>query len=69
MADTDDINKRLVRLETESAVDNERYKNIVGRLEKIENGMSKLLWLVIAIIVGGVTNFILQGGLNASQIP
>lgn len=59
-----EMDKRVTKLEMDRAVEAERYQNIIRRLDKIEGGMSKLLWLVIAIITGGVMNFILSGGLN-----
>jgi hypothetical protein len=59
-----EMEKRVTKLETDRAVEAERYANIIRRLDKIEGGMSKLLWLVIAIIAGGIMNFIMNGGLN-----
>ncbi len=59
-----EIEYRINSLEKDGAVDAERYGSIIRRLDKIEAIMSKLMWLVVAVIVAGVMKFILDGGLN-----
>ena len=73
------VEKRLTSLEltvaameTERAVSEEkrkfmeaRFNQIDRRLEKIDGHVSRLVWLIIAAIVGGVMSFLLQGGVGA----
>lgn len=59
-----DIERRLTTLERDHAVDGERYRNIEKRLDRIDGHIAKLVWLIIAAIVGGLMAFIMQGGLN-----
>ena len=63
MPDSDSLERRIAKLEVDAAVDAERNANLNRRLDKIEAGLSKLLWLVVALILGGVVNFVLNGGL------
>ena len=63
MSDSNSLERRIAKLEVDAAVDAEKNANVVRRLDKIEAGLSKLLWLVIALILGGIVNFILNGGL------
>ncbi len=70
------VEKRLTSLEltvaameTERAVSEEkrkfmdaRFSQIDRRLEKIDGHVSRLVWLIIAAIVGGVVSFLMQGG-------
>lgn len=54
-------------LMTAGAVENERHKTIVKRLDRIDGHINKLMWLIIAAIVGGLMQFMLGGGLNAGS--
>ena len=63
MPDNNGLERRIAKLEVDAAVDAEKNANLNRRLDKIEAGLSKLLWLVIALILGGVVNFVLNGGL------
>ena len=63
MPDNNGLERRIAKLEVDAAVDAEKNANLNRRLDKIEAGLSKLLWLVIALILGGIVNFILNGGL------
>jgi hypothetical protein len=63
-----DVELRLSKLETDGAVDAERYSGIIRRLEKIESILSNLVWLVITIVVAGILKFILDGGLNLPSV-
>ncbi|MEX0286745.1 MAG: hypothetical protein AB3N23_19235 [Paracoccaceae bacterium] len=56
-------------LETERAVSEEkrkfmeaRFNQIDTRLERIDGHISRLVWLIIAAIVGGVMSVVMQGG-------
>ena len=56
-------------LETERAVSDEkrkfmetRFGQIDRRLEKIEGHMARLVWLIIAAILGGFMSFVMQNG-------
>lgn len=55
---------RITKLEVKSAVDHERHTAIVGRLDRIDGHVSKLVWLILASIVAAVLSFILRGGLQ-----
>lgn len=71
------VEKRLTSLElsvaameTERAVGEEkrkfmeaRFNNIDQRLEKIDGHISRLVWLIIAAILGGFMSIVMQGGL------
>ncbi|MEO1138585.1 MAG: hypothetical protein AAFW87_03925 [Pseudomonadota bacterium] len=71
------VEKRLTSLElsvsameTEWAVSEEkqkfmeaRFNHIDRRLEKIEGHISRLVWLIITAILGGLMSFVLQGSL------
>ena len=59
-----DVDRRLSKLETDGAVDAERYGSIIRRLEKIEGILSKLMWLVVTIIIAGILRFAMAGGLS-----
>lgn len=53
---------RLTKLEVKSAVDYERHVAVVARLDRIDNHMSKLVWLMITGIVGAIMAFLIRGG-------
>lgn len=58
---------RLTKLETHTAVAEERAKHIQTSLTKIESGQSWLIRLIIgAIILAGIA-FAMKGGLNVVQ--
>ncbi|MEM1374154.1 MAG: hypothetical protein AAGF78_07220 [Pseudomonadota bacterium] len=60
----------LVRqMETQRAVDQEkqkfieeRFNRLDQRLVKIEGHTSRLVWLIIAAIIGGLMSFVMRGG-------
>ena len=59
------------RLQTERAVDlekqkfmEERFNQLDTRLDTIDGHVSRLVWLLIATIIGGFMSFIFQGGLT-----
>lgn len=55
------------QLQTAGAVENERHKSIVKRLDRIDGHINKLMWLIIAAIIGGLMQFMFSGGLNAGS--
>ncbi len=64
------IEAAIIRLETERAVNEEKQKFMEGRfnqidtkLMRIDGHISRLVWLIIAAIVGGFMSFIMQGNL------
>lgn len=63
-----DTEKRLVKLETDRAVEAERYGQIVRRLDKLDNGVSKILWIIGGAILAGFVSFMLRGGLNVPGV-
>jgi cob(I)alamin adenosyltransferase len=59
----------VATMETDRAVSEEklkfmnaRFDQIDRRLEKIDGHVSRLVWLIIAAMVGGVMSFLMQGG-------
>lgn len=41
----------------------EQFQRVNNRFNKLDQNISKLVWLVIAAILGGVMSFIMKGGL------
>lgn len=63
----------VAAMETERAVSEEkrkfmeaRFSHIDRRLEKIEGHISRLVWLIIAAIMGAGMSFVLSGGVSLS---
>lgn len=52
--------ERLTKLEVNSAVDHERHKNILKRLDRIDGHISKLVWLIITAIIGAFMTFLIR---------
>ena len=59
----------VAAMETERAVSEQkqkfmeaRFNQIDTRLEKIDGHVSRLVWLIITAILGGLMSFVLQGG-------
>lgn len=63
----DDVEGRVGRLETADAVAVERDKHIQASLTKIELTLSRLAWLVVTALAGGVLTWVVQGGLFRGQ--
>ncbi len=62
------IEAASVRLETERAVNAEKQKRLDGRfnhidlrLDRIDALISRLVWLIVAAIVGGLMSFLVEG--------
>ncbi|MGV2975693.1 hypothetical protein AB1P65_09570 [Roseibium alexandrii] len=62
------MDARVTKLETDRAVEAERYQNIVKRLDRLDNGVSKILWIIGGAIIAGFVSFMLRGGLNVPGI-
>ncbi len=65
------VEAALGALETERAVSEEkrkfmeaRFNQIDRRLERIDGHISRLVWLIIAAIVGGIMSFLMTGGVG-----
>ena len=63
------IGLTVAAMETERAVSEEkrkfmeaRFTHIDRRLEKIDNHISRLVWLIIAAIMGAGMSFVMSGG-------
>ena len=59
----------VAAMETDRAVSEEklkfmnaRFDQIDRRLEKIDGHISRLVWLIIAAMVGGFVSFLMKGG-------
>ena len=64
------IGLTVAAMETERAVSEEkrkfmeaRFNQIDQRLEKIDGHVSRLVWLIIAAIVGAAMSFVMSGGI------
>ena len=62
------MESRVTKLETDRAVEAERYLNIVKRLDRLDNGVSKILWIIGGAIIAGFVSFMLRGGLNVPGV-
>ncbi|TCT37441.1 hypothetical protein EDC90_101818 [Martelella mediterranea] len=60
----DTLNLRLSKVEMDAAVLDERLRGIQASLTKIENILSKIVWLFAAGIIGAIVTFVVKGGLN-----
>lgn len=58
------LEERVSKLEIKSAVDHERHNSIVKRLDRIDGHISKLVWLIVAAIIGAFMTFMIGGGLS-----
>ena len=63
----DQHDTRLTKLETHTAVAAERAEHIQKSLDKIENGQSWLIRLVIGAMILAAVAFAIKGGLNVGQ--
>ena len=54
----------MTRLETSEAVAAERMKHIQESLRSIDANNSRIVWLIITAIIGGLMAFLLNGGLK-----
>lgn len=57
------VEKRVSALEIISAVETERFNSLINRLDRIDGHIGKLVWLVIAAILGAFMSFVIKGGL------
>ncbi len=60
----------IATMETDRAVSEEkrkfmeaRFNQIDRRLDKIDGHISRLVWLIIAAILGGFMSFVMQGSM------
>lgn len=60
----DTLTIRIGKVEMDAAVLDERLRGIQASLTKIENILSKIVWLFAAGIIGAIVTFIIKGGLN-----
>jgi len=60
---TPNLEPRVRKLEERLAVVEQRDKEIIFRLEKIEATLTRVNWLIVSAIVAGIMGFIMKGGL------
>jgi len=60
---TSNLETRVRKLEERLAVVEQRDKEIIFRLEKIESTLTRVNWLIVSAIVAGIMGFIMKGGL------
>ncbi len=58
------IEDRMIAVEKKSAIDEVHRANVEKRLSSIENTLHKLVWLIIASLIGGMMAFIMRGFTN-----
>jgi hypothetical protein len=65
-----EVERGLARLETDRAISEERRKfmeerfnQLDTRLDRIDGHITRLVWLIIAAILGGFMSFVLRGAL------
>jgi hypothetical protein len=63
----DTLKERVIEVEQTLAVREEAMKSIVDRLTKIETILSRLTWLLVTGIGGGVVAFLVSGGFYVSN--
>ncbi|WP_424984331.1 hypothetical protein [Microbulbifer sp. S227A] len=64
------VEAAIATIETDRAVNEEkrkfmeaRFNQIDRRLDKIDGHISRLVWLIIAAILGGFMSFVMQGNI------
>lgn len=55
---------RVSAVEQALAVDAERHRQVVSRLDKIDAHINKLMWLIVGTILVTFLNYALKGGFN-----
>ncbi|EGP57906.1 hypothetical protein G3A56_07275 [Rhizobium oryzihabitans] len=60
----DNLAERVTDLERDSAVAEVRAVGMQTSLIEIKNSISKVAWLIVTAIIGGIMAFILKGGLS-----
>jgi len=60
---TPNLEPRVRKLEERLAVVEQRDKEIIFRLEKIETTLTRVNWLIVSAIAAGMMGFIMKGGL------
>lgn len=63
-ADIEALKVEVAALKLTNAVSQERYRHIDEKLTKIEGALSRLMWIVLAAVLGGIVTFIMSGGLR-----
>ncbi|WP_420343934.1 hypothetical protein [Paenirhodobacter sp.] len=63
----DGVDERVAKLEMAERVQTVRMEYIQNTLSAINANINKIVWLIIASIVGGAMTFIISGGLNGAQ--
>lgn len=60
----DEMDNRVTTLERNEAVSGERMSVIQSSLIKIDNNISRIVWIFVTAVVGAFAAFVLKGGLN-----
>ena len=58
------LEPRVNKLEVGGAVVEERFRHIQTSLDRIQSSISKVVWIVVTAVIGGIMAFVIQGGLN-----
>ena len=58
------LDSRVTNLEIRMAVAESNIDTISKKLDKIDSGINKVLWLITSTIIIALLGFILKGGLN-----
>ncbi|ANH04999.1 hemolysin XhlA family protein [Shinella sp. HZN7] len=60
----DEMDNRVTVLERNEAVSGERMSVIQSSLIKIDNNISRIVWIFVTAVIGAFAAFVLKGGLN-----
>jgi chaperonin cofactor prefoldin len=57
-----DLESRVTSLEIRMAVAESNIKEFGKKLDKIDQNLSKVMWILIVAVIGAVLNLVLRGG-------
>jgi hypothetical protein len=61
------VEKRVNDLERQGDRADERFKHIQGSLDSIQVSISRVNWIIITAVIGGIMAFIVEGGLHVGS--
>lgn len=64
----DDLEETVTEIRLSLAARDEGFRHANARLEKIENMLGRVTWLIIGGIISGAVAFIIAGGLRVPPI-
>lgn len=64
----DDLEETVTEIRLSLAARDEGFRHTNARLEKIENMLGRVTWLIIGGIISGAVAFVIAGGLRVPPI-